>query len=101
KFKSIKKMSYKNKTVCIDGKQYQQVNKTFARKLFAVGQEIYLHPCNMSLYSFWSNLMSIKLDELELESKIEWAHKCVENCWDLDYVPDVTPELQFDSIVAN
>lgn len=94
-------MKYANQIIKIAGQGCKQVSKKQAAKLFAQGQIIYLHPCNMNLNSHWSSPCPISLDKDELQSKIEWVEKCKQNNWELKYTPSVTPELQFNEITRN
>ena len=41
-------MKYKEQILILANRNYKQVNKTKARKLFNEGADILLHPCNMS-----------------------------------------------------
>jgi hypothetical protein len=94
-------MKYANQTIKIAGTNCKQVSKKTAQKLFSKGSIIYLHPCNMILYSYWANPCPISLDKEEVKSKIEWAEICKKNNYELNYTPSTTPELQFLEIVSN
>tara|TARA_R110000787_G_scaffold271946_1_gene379292 strand:- start:246 stop:533 length:288 start_codon:yes stop_codon:yes gene_type:complete len=72
-------MRYSNEVVRISGKNWKQVNKTTAKKVYDSNKAIMINPCNMRINNPWTAPFEVKKGILE------------ENCWHQD--------ATFDSIV--
>jgi len=77
-----------------------QISKPAARKLFAVGKEIYLQSSNYNPIGVWSNAMPAVLDNEELKSCKEHYDWCKKGGYKLP-VYDPTPEGEFEKTVDN
>lgn len=96
-------MRYTNQVVKMYDTNCKQVSKTEARKLFAEGKQIYLHPCNMSLYSGWSSPCPIILSDYvhEIDGNIRMNQFDKVNNYETKYVRSITPESIFNDVVSN